>query len=94
MADYNGWRNRETWLVNLYFGDSFEEFAREDFDPDVTTVQDLADSYEQYVEEILEPEIEGLGSFLNDYLDLGLINWYELAESQYNEFAANSNVED
>ncbi len=24
---YNGWTNRETWLVNLYFGDSWESVA-------------------------------------------------------------------
>jgi hypothetical protein len=23
MATYNGWQNRETWLVNLWYGDSF-----------------------------------------------------------------------
>lgn len=21
---YNGWRNRETWLINLWFGDDWE----------------------------------------------------------------------
>ena len=25
---YNGWSNRETWLVNLYFGDSFADMIR------------------------------------------------------------------
>ena len=24
---YNGWRNRETWLINLWFGDNWENEA-------------------------------------------------------------------
>lgn len=24
MNDYNGWTNRETWLINVWFGDAWE----------------------------------------------------------------------
>lgn len=24
MDGYNGWRNRETWLINVWFGDNWE----------------------------------------------------------------------
>jgi len=25
MSEYNGWKNYETWYVNLHFGDYFQE---------------------------------------------------------------------
>jgi hypothetical protein len=29
---YNGWTNRETWLVNLYFGDAFLPLLQEELE--------------------------------------------------------------
>ena len=49
---YNGWRNRETWLINVWFGDNWEcvhdventmEFVEEEFEKLPTWVQDFID---------------------------------------------------
>ena len=29
MSDYNGFKNKETWLVNLWFGDAFTEMKEQ-----------------------------------------------------------------
>ena len=76
---YNGWANRETWLVNLYFGDSFYEYV--EYDPENDTVQDVAAQYEEYVAEHINEELSGLSTFLTDLLDLSPIDWCELADS-------------
>jgi len=31
MSGYNGWKNYETWLVNIWFGDSYNEYFFELF---------------------------------------------------------------
>ncbi|MCB5366960.1 DUF7249 family protein [Collinsella aerofaciens] len=94
MEKYNGWTNRETWLVNLYFGEGFydyiverleegglEQFNRDDQD----AILEIAGIYRGYVEDYLEEELEKLSSFLSDYINLGLIDWYDLAENVYND---------
>lgn len=58
---YNGWSNRETWLVNVWFNPE----TRDDLD---------------YAKETLEDMHEGLPNVIKDFVDLGSINWYELAE--------------
>ena len=99
MKKYNGWTNRETWLVNLYFGEAFydyikerleEEGALEQFNTnDQEAISKIAvvykDYVEDYVESYLEEELEKLSSFLLDYIDLGLIDWYDLAENVYSD---------
>lgn len=90
---YNGWTNRETWLVNLYFGDSFNSYIDDDVNegyidlerPKNDIVAEIAERYDDYVSEQLEGEIEALSSFLHDFIDLGLIDWYDLAESIYED---------
>ena len=70
MSDntYNGWTNRETWLVNLYFMDSV------DIEESVE-----ADYLETMVDEYLEAF--SLPPFVTDLMALGLINWQELADT-------------
>jgi hypothetical protein len=90
---YNGWANRETWLVNLYFGDSFNSYIDDDVNegfidlerPKNDIIAEIAERYDNYVSEHLEEEIEGLSSFLHDFIDLGRIDWYDLAESIYSD---------
>lgn len=61
MSDniYNGWSNRETWLVNLHF----EINSQSDF---------------EYAKEQIQEWYDNLDSFMQDYVDLSLIDWDEL----------------
>lgn len=70
----NGWTNRETWLVNLWFGDTFQN----DLEDGVNVTADyMRDVVETYVYEIIG---RGPGSgFVQDMLDLNAINYDELA---------------
>lgn len=70
----NGWTNRETWLVNLWFGDTFQN----DLEDGVNVTADyMRDVVETYVYEIIG---RGQGSgFVQDMLDLNAINYDELA---------------
>jgi len=72
MSKYNGWTNWETWVVNLWFSDSWGEIK----DPD--TLREI-------VEEYIENDIgDKSGTFLGDIIQtgfLGEVNWDELAEN-------------
>ncbi len=68
---YNGWTNRETWLVNLWFGDYFEEQAMER----VVTPKFIKAEVEGYVS-----HCNITSGFINDLIDLSVIDYEELAE--------------
>jgi len=70
----NGWKNRETWLVNIWFGDSFTMMQEDG-------VQITADFIRAEVENYLD-EIIGRGDgfgFVRDMMDLNAIDYDELA---------------
>ena len=67
---YNGWTNRETWLVNLWLGD---EFAMLQEDGEEIT----ADYIESVVDEMVENA--GLNGLLSDLLSISGINYDEIA---------------
>ena len=70
----NGWTNRETWLVNLWFGDGFQMELEDGVE---ITADYIRDVVETYVDEIIG---RGDGSgFVRDMLDMGAINYDELA---------------
>lgn len=69
---YNGWRNRETWLVNVWYGDYFSELHDEG--EEVT-----ADYIEQFIDDIVEEQLGGFTGFIADMIDLGCIDWHGLA---------------
>jgi hypothetical protein len=76
MADgYNGWKNKETWLVNLWLGDTLSSDQEEGITVDANYI-------EQMVEEMAENAREGSGGFITDLLNcaLGAIDYEELAE--------------
>ena len=75
MTTYNGWTNRETWVINVHFGEYFQEIANDG-------QQLLADYMEATLWEMLE-EAQIPPVFL-DLIDLGVVNWQELAGA-YNE---------
>lgn len=73
---YNGWTNYETWLVNLWFGDSAAEyFADQKITPDSTDVSN-------YVEQIYETDIPTSDGFFADVINafMGRVDWQELAD--------------
>ena len=62
----NGWTNRETWLINLHFGDSFGD------ENDVFQVRDM-------IEDAWNEASIQFKMFFDDYINFDLINWAELA---------------
>ena len=71
----NGWTNRETWLVNLWFGDVWAIMQ----DDGVQITADFVRAeVEDYLEDILGPSSPRSG-FIVDMMDLGAINYDELA---------------
>ena len=67
---YNGWTNRETWLINLHYeglSDMFEE----------RNIEALADCIKEYVWS--EFEEADMPAVFRDMVDLGIVNWLELA---------------
>ena len=63
---YNGWTNRETWLVNVWFNPE----SQSDLDYAKDSLQDMYDE---------------LPNVMKDFVDLGSINWNELAEHMSEE---------
>ena len=62
---YNGWTNRETWLINIWFDPGTRQEVRD--------IRDL-------LQEELESKF-GTSGFWIDFIDLDLINWTELEDS-------------
>lgn len=66
---YNGWTNRETWLVNIWFMDGMDA-------EEAVSAGYLQEMVEEYVYE----KIETCG-FIADMIDLGCIDWEALADN-------------
>lgn len=88
---YNGWTNRETWLVSLWMSD--EEMLR-DIANSSGSLHERANDFQEYVEEVVMPtEIYDEVSFLSD-LVMGAfaeINWIELVEAFEDDQTGDSN---
>ena len=72
---YNGWKNKETWLVNLWLGDGLT--MDQEAGHEIT-----ADYIEQLVDDIIaDSGSRGVG-LVSDLLNcaLGEIDYHELAE--------------
>lgn len=78
MADttYNGWTNRETWMVNLHWGDYWSSRAEDGEEIDGDTMRSDVDAF---IEEALSAMPEGQRLFIEDWIDLSVVNWRELA---------------
>ena len=71
---YNGWTNRNTWLVNVWYGDMFHDMAQEGIILDSAYI-------ESFVTELIEEQTQNLDGFVKDLIDFSGINWDELADS-------------
>lgn len=86
MEQYNGWKNYETWLVNLWIdNDGAAEHWRERAE-EVRDVSDLADEIQEYYTEQAEQVIPYQGMF-NDLFNSALreVSWYDIAEHYISE---------
>lgn len=59
---YNGWANRETWLVNVHFNPE--------------SVSDI-----DYIKEQVDEWYEELNPFMQDMVNINLIDWDELTQN-------------
>ena len=86
MEKYNGWKNYETWLVNLWIdNDGVGEYWRERAE-EVRDVSDLADEMQQFYTELAETEIPASGMFADLFNSaLREVSWYDIAENYINE---------
>jgi len=70
-TDYNGWTNRETWVINLWLGDYFQDVANEG-------QQLVADYIEETVWDMLEEA--NVPAMFKDMINLNAVNWRELEQ--------------
>tara|TARA_R100001244_G_scaffold10646_1_gene12494 strand:+ start:232 stop:447 length:216 start_codon:yes stop_codon:yes gene_type:complete len=67
MNGYNGWSNRETWLVNLWYNPE--------------TKSDI-DYLEETLESNLIEMLGGASNIYMDFINFNLIDWDELRKNQ------------
>lgn len=95
MAEYNGWSNYETWLVNLHLneGNHLEEITR--LARKSKTLNELAESLKEFVSDLLIPE-NSRDYFLLDVINstLSAVNWEEIAQPYQIEFLDEEEEED
>ena len=77
---YNGWTNRETWQVNLWYGDYFHSLGNDEAPgsgyPDAILLREI-------VAEELDAVRTHKGGLLEDIVGsfLSAVDWYELSEA-------------
>ena len=81
MTKYNGWTNYETWLVGLWYSDSYNEYFLEQFREGELLQRVNADEVRDYVVSFLDEETPENG-LVTDLLNnaMSQVNWRELAE--------------
>lgn len=86
MEKYNGWKNYETRLVNLWIDNDGAAEHWRDRAEEVRDVSDLADEMQEYYKEQAEQVIPSQGMF-NDLFNSALreVSWYDIAEHYINE---------
>jgi len=72
---YNGWKNKETWLVNLWLGDSLQCDLEDGIEVTPYYIEEL-------VEDLARDFYESGNGFMVDLLNcaIGEIDFYEIAE--------------
>jgi len=89
MTEYNGWTNKETWLVTLWLMPELQGYIADMVGDDTSpSMQNIAKQIEEYVgtrvfHNLSEPkEGEDIGGLTSDLLRMCLhdVDWYEIAE--------------
>ena len=82
MAEYNGWKNYETWLVNIWYGDSYSEYYLAEFREGDLLSKVSADDVRDYVESALELEDTLPSGLVTDLVGnaMSKVDWHRLAE--------------
>ncbi len=81
MTKYNGWTNYETWLVNLWFSDSYNEYFLEQFREGELLEKVNHDQLRDYVVEGFLDEETPENGLVTDLVNnaMSQVNWRELA---------------
>lgn len=90
---YNGWTNKETWLVNLWLGDYIQEsLAESDCRDKYDAAAWIRDLVEEFCDSLNGNSVES--GFLVDIFNcaFGEINWRELAEFYLAEIESEANA--
>jgi hypothetical protein len=78
---FNGWTNKETWLVNVWYMDSMPEYFA-DMDQFHVEPDELEETV-QYIAEECEALSQLPAGLLSDFINDSWreVNWHELAEA-------------
>ena len=78
--EYNGWKNKETWLVNVWYMDHMPEYFTE-IDQYHVEANELQESV-QYIAEESEALSSLPNGLLSDFINTcwAEVDWYALAE--------------
>jgi hypothetical protein len=82
MSGYNGWKNWETWVTNLWHGDSITEHYLEMFREGNLTNPVEADDVKDYVESLLPFMSIPENGFVTDLVNgaMSEVDWQEIAD--------------
>lgn len=80
MADYNGWKNKETWLVNVWYMDHMPEYFA-DVEQYHVEPNELEEAV-QYIAEESEALSQLPAGLLSDFIQTcwGEVDWHSLAD--------------
>lgn len=90
MENYNGWTNRETWLVPLWFEDGLDDIVENiSADSRDAWIRSASEALEEYFTECVSDFLGAHETGIMADLLVGAvarINWYEIAEHMADEF--------
>lgn len=84
---YNGWKNKETWLVQLWMGDMFQDMANEGY-YDGMDIDDIAERLEASVVDYTDDTVKEQSGLIADFINMCL------AEIDFRELAAHLEIEE
>ena len=88
---YNGWKNRATWLVALYFFDYFVESLTEL--EDIREINQIEDYIKDFIDEYLEENMPK-DLFICDLMDSFSPDYYQLAKNVHESLIENGVIQD